>query len=281
MKLHGLGCIKEIRFGDNDTLSAITAAMINADWLFLLTDVDCLYTDNPRVNNDAKPILNVDNLDEMMKNGESVMYSSLLASIFHFLFVVQVSTPGSGLGTGGMSTKITAARLATSAGVQTVITNGQQPSRIVDILTNAPTRPTTFQYTHFHAPPGPKRTLDRKWWIMNGLQTRGAIVVDQGAERALCEREQRVSLFAAGVIAVEGEFAEHESVRILSSVDGRELGRGLVNYCSVDLHRIKGCKSQAIEEILGYCDEECVIHRDNLALATSFTRRPSSENLPA
>ncbi|CAG8477588.1 9767_t:CDS:2 [Diversispora eburnea] len=217
--------VSEIKFGDNDTLSAITAKMVNADYLFLMTDVDCLYTDNPRTNPNAKPIEVVEDIGALKNQ-------------------VIVSSPGSLLGTGGMVTKLIAADLATAAGITTII------------------------------------CLDRKWWILHGLHTAGIIYIDEGAVRAITKVRQKSSLFAAGIIKVEGNFVAQQAVEIVfekikkesdnDNIENRveliSVGKGLVNYSSTEISRIKGCKSLDIEKILGYADSECVIHRDNLAI---------------
>ncbi|KAJ3089727.1 hypothetical protein HK102_005663 [Quaeritorhiza haematococci] len=267
----------EIRFGDNDTLSAIVAGMVNADYLFLLTDVDALYTDNPRSNPDAQAVRVVEDVAKLRAE-------------------VKVSSPGSALGTGGMVTKLIAADLATAAGCTTIITLGSTPQKILDIITeisthkqlsavdqNAPFNPTIG--TYFLAKPNPM--LDRKWWILHGLATYGSIYVDAGAAMALVRGKS--SLFAAGIVKVEGNFVAQQCVRILTIVkpkssevtDGTgdafaesmggvvaEIGKGIVNYTASDVQRIAGVKSAEIVEILGYMDSEYVCHRDNIVLTT-------------
>ncbi|ORY95045.1 glutamate 5-kinase [Syncephalastrum racemosum] len=255
-------CPSEIRFGDNDTLSAVTAGMLKADYLFLLTDVDCLYTDNPRTNPDAKPV-----------------------SICHDIQVlreqVSVASRGSALGTGGMMTKLIAADLATAAGVRTVIARGSKPENITQII-EADARgvlvpeskiPAVVQsapaaaplHTLFTAKDNP--LYDRKWWIQYGLHTAGRVYIDQGAVKALLSNKQRSSLFAAGIMDVEGHFNAQQAVEIVAWNDDTEkrvIGKGLVNYSSHEIERIKRCKSSEIPTILGYMDAECVIHRENL-----------------
>ncbi|RUS16456.1 glutamate 5-kinase [Endogone sp. FLAS-F59071] len=253
--------VSEIRFGDNDTLSAITAGMVKADYLFLMTDVDCLYTDNPRTNPEAKPVMVVDDVAALKEK-------------------VTVSSPGTSLGTGGMVTKLIAADLATAAGVTTIITRGSTPQNIISIIsalhspssTPDPSATLFPLHTRFIAKPNP--LVDRKWWILHGLHTAGTIYIDAGAVRALTAL-QRSSLFAAGITRVEGTFVAQQSARVVhEKVDSEtgkvleqiEVGKGLVNYSSTEIVRIKGCKSGEIEGILGYADAECVIHRDNMAV---------------
>ncbi|KAJ3191112.1 hypothetical protein HK101_008073 [Irineochytrium annulatum] len=262
----------EIRFGDNDTLSAITAGMVNADYLFLCTDVECLYTDNPRTNPEAKAVRVVEDIAKLREE-------------------VTVTSPGSSLGTGGMVTKLIAADLATAAGCTTIITLGSQPQRIVDILDEVAAHsrsPSASAFaptigTHFLAKPNPM--VDRKWWILHGLATHGSLVLDAGAVRAVARRGNRSSLFAAGVVGVDGLFSANQCVRVMTravnlrGLEGYtgegmagdeerliEVGKGIVNYSSAEIARIKGCRSREILERLGYMDSDHVVHRDNLAV---------------
>ncbi|KAJ3290057.1 hypothetical protein HK104_007044 [Borealophlyctis nickersoniae] len=260
----------EIRFGDNDTLSAITAGMINADYLFLLTDVDCLYTDNPRTNPDAKPVRVVEDVAKLKEE-------------------VTVTSPGSSVGTGGMVTKLIAADLAIAAGCSTIITLGSSPQNIVKILDEismhrqtapigTPFNPTMG--THFIAK-SDAAMIDRKWWILHGLTASGTLFLDAGAVRAVTQRH-RGSLFAAGIVKVEGNFGAQQCVKVATvvrtvrkddytgeSVESEEvveIGRGIVNYTAAEIMRIRGHKSADIEGLLGYVDTACVIPRDNLAI---------------
>jgi len=201
--------VTEIKFGDNDTLSAITAAMVQADYLFLMTDVDCLYTSNPRTHADAAPI-------------EVVSDTSTLAA--------DVSSPGSALGTGGMSTKIVAARLATSAGVTTVITKSSKPGNVFDIVNYVQTLkaaeasqspPTSSQedvpvslnpplHTRFLPSSTPIR--DRSFWLLYGRAPRGTVFIDEGAYEAL---SSKAGLLPIGVVAVSGNFGQQEAVKLV------------------------------------------------------------------
>ena len=294
---------KEIRqlekFGDNDTLSAITAAMVHADYLFLMTDVDCLYDKNPRTNPDAQAIEVVEDV------------ASLEAD---------VSSAGSALGTGGMSTKIVAARLATSAGVLTVIARSSNPGNIVGIvdylqaqrqaqIPKTPSLPGTpgeeaslsnsLSSIHFESlakPPLHTRFLpdplpirDRSFWLLHGLAAHGTLYIDPGAHRALASK---AGLLPAGIVDVEGHFAQHEAVRLVvvsrststahetpaapengfsggAPVDvtlPMEVGRALVIYSASEIMRIKGLKSTEIEGVLGYADSEYVALRENVSL---------------
>jgi len=200
--------VAEIKFGDNDTLSAITAGMVGADYLFLMTDVDCLYDKNPRQYPDAKAIEVVEDI------------SSLDAD---------VSSAGSALGTGGMSTKIVAAKLATAAGVTTVITRSSKPSNIYSIVDYAEalkaakrnsttdlslvsTKTLTQPPLHTRFLPSEHPIRDRHFWLLHGLAPHGTIYVDHGAAGAL---QNRAGLLAVGIVDVDGSFAQQECVRIV------------------------------------------------------------------
>ncbi|KAJ6195082.1 Aspartate/glutamate/uridylate kinase [Bipolaris maydis] len=182
--------VTEIKFGDNDTLSAITAGMVQADYLFLMTDVDCLYDKNPRSNPDAKSIPVVEDIAEL---------------------AADVSSAGSSLGTGGMSTKIVAARLATSAGVTTVITKSSKPGQQQLTRASSPqTEDPCPLHTRFLPISNPIR--DRYFWILHGLAPHGTIYIDQGAWAALSDK---AGLLPAGIVDVDGHFAQQEAVRIV------------------------------------------------------------------
>ncbi|RKP26813.1 glutamate 5-kinase [Syncephalis pseudoplumigaleata] len=270
----------EIKFGDNDTLSAIAAGMVNADYLFLLTDVDCLYTDNPRSNPDAKAVRVVEDIGALREQ-------------------IKVSAPGTSLGTGGMVTKLIAAELATAAGVTTFIARGSTPGNVIKIVDEvaAPTininvddigKSPDLLYTCFLAKRHPLG--DRKWWIRHGIHNAGTVVIDRGAARALLQHKG--SLFSAGITDVQGNFVAQQGVRIIctyqhaqtssgesedaGSEDGQQqqqyviIGYGLANYSSTEIARIKGHHSCEIADLLGYADAECIVHRDNLARTLSL-----------
>jgi glutamate 5-kinase len=229
--------VDELRFGDNDTLSALVASLLEADWLFLLTDVDRLYSADPRSNPDAQPIILVNQMDQLSK--------------------LQINTAGrgSGWGTGGMVTKIAAAQIATGAGVRTVITEGKVPSNLEKIL-QGESIGTQFA-------PQPRPLSARKRWIAHGLVPAGKLYLDEGAVHAI--RKQGKSLLAAGVLAIEGEFYGQNAVLVCDR-EGHEIARGLVNYNSQELQQIRGHQSEEIAGILGYIGAETVIHRDNLVV---------------
>ncbi|MBW4671626.1 MAG: glutamate 5-kinase [Cyanomargarita calcarea GSE-NOS-MK-12-04C] len=229
--------VEELKFGDNDTLSALVASLVKADWLFLLTDVDRLYSADPRSVPDAYPIALVNSMEELNK------------------LQVQTSTQGSQWGTGGMVTKISAARIATTAGVRTVITQGRFPRNIEKIIQGEPIG-TRFE-------PQPEPTSARKRWIAYGLVRAGKLYLDEGAVVAISQAGK--SLLAAGITRIEGEFETQEAVELCDR-SGNEIARGLVNYSSEELQKIRGRRSNEILAILGYEGVETVVHRDNLVL---------------
>jgi glutamate 5-kinase len=228
--------VDELKFGDNDTLSALVASLIEADWLFLLTDVDRLYSADPRLVPDAKPI-------ELVNSAE-----------FNLL-QVDAGTSGTQWGTGGMATKLAAARIATSSGIRTVITQGKQPQNIIKILQGEQLG-TQFE-------PQIRADNARKRWIAYGLLPMGKLYLDAGAVKAIYQGGK--SLLPAGIIRVEGDFSATDAVQ-LCNADGKEVARGLVNYNRNEIEQIKGHHSEKIALILGYQGEETVVHRDNLVV---------------
>jgi glutamate 5-kinase len=229
--------VDELKFGDNDTLSALVASLLEADWLFLLTDVDRLYEADPRLQPNAQPISLVSNIQELAQQQ------------------VQVGDRGSMWGTGGMATKISAAGIATEAGVRTVITEGRSPGNIARILAGEPLG------TQFEADPKPINA--RKRWIARALVPMGKLYLDDGAILALTQAGK--SLLATGITAIEGEFQAEDGVQLCDS-QGAEIARGLVNYNSNELRQIQGQHSEKISAILGYAGVETVVHRDNLVV---------------
>ncbi|TBR59360.1 glutamate 5-kinase [Mastigocladus laminosus UU774] len=230
--------VEELKFGDNDTLSALVASLVHADWLFLLTDVDRLYSADPRSVPDAQPIALVSSIKELEE------------------LQVQTGNQGSQWGTGGMITKISAARIATAAGVRTVITEGKRSQNIEKILQGEPIG------THFE--PHLEPTSARKRWIAYGLVPSGKLYLDEGAVVAISQAGK--SLLAAGITALAGDFDTQDAVLLCDS-KGNEIARGLVNYSKADLQKICGRHSSEIPGILGYEGAETVVHRDNLVLA--------------
>jgi glutamate 5-kinase len=229
--------VDELKFGDNDTLSALVASLVEAETLFLLTDVDRLYSADPRYVPDAQPITLVSSMEELNA------------------LQIETGNSGSQWGTGGMVTKIAAARIATAAGVRTVITQGRNPRNIEKILQGEAIG------THFA--PHPEPTSARKRWIAYGLVPSGKLYLDNGAVAAISQLGK--SLLAAGITTVEGVFDTQDAVQLCDR-NGHEIARGLVNYNSQELQKICGCRSSDIPGILGYEGAETVIHRDNLVL---------------
>jgi glutamate 5-kinase len=224
----------EIRYGDNDRLAARVAGMISADCLVLLSDVDGLYTASPRGNADARLIPEVHEITPEI--------------------VAMAGAPESGVGSGGMVTKIEAARIALAAGCDMVITSGHVLHPLARLETDAPC-------TWFLSSATP--TQARKTWISGTLEPCGTITVDDGAARAL---EAGKSLLPAGVVAVDGRFARGDAV-VVARRDGTPVGRGLSAYDCEDAARIIGHKSGEIERILGYRGRDEIIHRDDLVVA--------------
>lgn len=233
----------EIRYGDNDRLSARVASMVDADCLVLLSDVDGLYTDDPLRNPSATLIREVAEITPEIE--------------------AMAGSAGTDMSTGGMVTKLIAARIATDAGAHMVIARGavDHPLAAIEEGANA----TWFDA---HATPA----VARKRWIAGSLQPAGTLVVDAGAERAL--RSGR-SLLPAGVIRVEGTFDRGDAVIVVNEA-GQELGRGLVAYADEDARAIAGHKSREIEALLGYRGRDEMIHRDHLALSRTARAAPPS-----
>ena len=230
--------IEELRFGDNDNLSALTASLVEADLLVILSDVDALYTSDPRVDAAATPV-RVARADD----------PSVAAAAGPAL---------SGVGTGGMASKIAAASKAAAAGIPTFVADGTQDG-ILAALFEAATETGTLLLADGD------RLAHRKHWIAYALKPAGAVHVDEGAERALARGGR--SLLPSGVRGVVGGFGVGDCVRCLGP-DGREFARGLVNYTAAEVDKIKGAQTRDIERLLGYKGSDEVIHRDDLALVT-------------
>lgn len=234
--------VEELRVGDNDTLSALVASLVEADYLFLLTDVDALYTADPRYFSDAKPIHEVPDLDA---------FDSLNIKI----------GDGGSWGTGGMITKVQAARIACSAGVTTCIIKSTSLENIQKIMNGE------HVGTKFHPVTRPIR--GHKKWIAHGLRPYGSLILDDGAVAAVIDKK---SLFAAGVSKVVGEFQAQSSVLLLDTQE-LEIGRGVCNYSSEEMKKICGERSRNISIILGYVGPEEIVHRDSLAIThTRFSK---------
>ncbi len=225
----------EIRFGDNDTLAALVANLVEADTLVILTDQEGLYDRDPRGNAKAK----------LVSQGQADDPALL-----------QAAGPAAGFGSGGMVTKVGAARKAARSGAQTIIAGG----RGEDVLL----RLRRGERVGTLLKPGNSRMAARKQWLAGQLRGNGRLVLDDGAVRVL--RESGRSLLPIGVKEVSGLFGRGEIV-LCVDLQGREVARGLVNYSAMEAARIAGKPSDQIESILGYAGEIEMIHRDNIAIS--------------
>jgi glutamate 5-kinase len=227
--------IAEAKFGDNDNLSAMVANLVDADLLLLLTDTAGLYTADPNRDSNARLILQVDRINAEIER---------LAS----------DTTGQ-FSTGGMITKIEAAKLAIASGVTVIIADGREPN-IIPRITAGDTIGTRFL-------PTTSKVESRKRWMLCGLCTQGKLIVDSGAALAL--RKQNRSLLAAGIRRTEGEFDRGDIVDIYDT-GGSHLGCGITNYGYNDVNIIKGTRSDKIASLLGFDYGSEVVHRNNLAV---------------
>ncbi len=227
--------IQEAKFGDNDNLSAMVANRIAADRLMMLTETAGVYDADPQHHPDAHLISRVDRIDASIEK-------------------LAADTAGK-LGTGGMATKIEAARLATASGVAVVIADGRQPDAILKLAAGEAVG------TYFA--PVAAKLESRKRWMMSGLCIRGRLFVDSGASQAL--KKQKRSLLAAGIKRVEGKCQRGDIVNIYGD-DGSRIGCGISNYSSADIEVIKGTHSGRIADLLGYDYGTEVIHRNNLVV---------------
>lgn len=225
----------EIRFGDNDTLGALVTNLVEADTLVILTDQVGLYSADPRKNPDAKFIH-----EETAGNPE---------------LEKMAGGAGSSVGTGGMITKILAAKRAARSGAATVIASGHEPNVLVRLMKGEPVG------TYLKAPLG--RLAARKQWMADHLKLKGSLLLDAGAAEAL--RKKKGSLLPIGVTGCQGNFQRGDVVACLSP-EGEEVARGLVNYAAAEVKKIAKQPTSAIESILGYLDEPELIHRDNMVV---------------
>ncbi len=225
--------VEEIKLGDNDNLSAETASLVEADLLVILSDVDGLYTADPRTRRDATLVSVVDAVTPAIE---------AMAGL------------GGPLGTGGMATKVAAAKKATASGIATIVADGRQPGVLGAVLAGAADVGTFFR-------PVADPLTSRKRWIAYTLKPGGTVVVDDGARRAIVEQGR--SLLASGVREVRGGFGRGACVQCVD-LAGREIARGLVSYSAAALDKIKGRHSREIEATLGYKMSDEVIHRNDL-----------------
>ncbi len=227
--------VEEIRFGDNDHLSALVATLLGADLLIILTDLDGLYTTDPRRDPNAKLVQEVPRRSTML----------------HFW----ADESGTGLGTGGMATKVEAARRAAASGIPTVIANGLVEG-ILERIVRGEAVGTIFQASA-------SRMRSRKRWLAFATERKGRIMVDAGAKEALIRHGK--SLLPSGVVSVDGKF-EGGDVISLCDIDGIEFARGVAGYDAAQVEQIKGIRSNQIENALGVKPFDEVVHRDSLVI---------------
>ena len=228
----------EIKVGDNDTLAALVAGMVEADLLVLLSDIDGLYTDNPRTNPEAERLVCVDGISPAVE--------------------AMAGDPGSSLGTGGMATKLQAAKIVVHCGIMMLLTNAAIPKVLLRAM-DGETVGTVFL-------PRAKHLTAKKGWLAFGATSHGRLWVDAGAAKALVEEGR--SLLASGVVKAEGNFRRGDVVAVWAGeAPGAEIARGYVNYSAEEVNRIKGCHSKDFAKILQTQEPATeVIHRDELSL---------------
>jgi glutamate 5-kinase len=228
--------LDEIKFGDNDTLAALVAGLIESDLLVILSDIDGLFDKNPQVNSDARLIHTVDNITEEIEKVAGGI--------------------GSSYGSGGMLTKIRSAKICSFAGIPMAIANSREPRIIQRILSGE-------NLGTFFIPEETKRITGMKRWIAFGMVTKGSIKIDMGAEEAIVKKGK--SLLPVGVISVEGCFKKGDNIMVMSA-DTRIIAKGISNLASENISMVKGKHENEILDIFGpeLCCE--VIHRDNLVL---------------
>ncbi|MCI4624500.1 MAG: glutamate 5-kinase [Candidatus Magnetoovum sp. WYHC-5] len=231
----------EIKFGDNDRLASLVAVSLEAKHLIILSDVGGLYTANPKKLPDAKLISKVDDI-----NQEVLSLAKGAGSIF---------------GTGGMYSKLIAARIATDHGVAVQIVNGRKDGILNDVFDGR------SEGTYFT--PKDKRYGQRKGWIASGIHARGALLIDEGAVQAVVNKCK--SLLSSGIKGIEGNFERGDAVYVVCP-DGNHAAKGLINYSSREMLKIMGKKSSDIEDILGYKYSDEVIHRDNMIVLVEKTK---------
>ena len=226
--------LDELKIGDNDNMSALVAGIVDADLVIILSDVAGLYTANPQTHPEA----------------------TLVSEVQEITPAIEASAGGVGscLGTGGMATKIQAAKAATSSGIHLVIASGTEKNAIPRIL-QGESIGTLFISRE-------NRLQFRKRWLAFGASIKGSITVDAGCAHALAEGS---SILPAGVVSVTGSFEPGATISVRDT-EGRELARGLVHYSALEMAQIRGCKSSDIEKIIGHKNYDEVIHRDDLVL---------------
>jgi len=228
--------VEEIKFGDNDNLAAMITLLMDADILINLTDIDGLYTRDPRKHSDAELISVVTTIKKDIEK-----YAS--------------DIPGP-LGTGGMLSKIKAAKKVTAAGIPMLIARGEKHDILIKLFAGK-------EHGTFFIPKKEK-LANRKCWIAFTLKPKGIIMINDGAAAAILKNGK--SLLPSGIVRVDGEFSVGAAVEFRRKSNDETLGTGLVNYCASDIQKIMGFKSGKIKKYLGYKSYDEVIHRDNLAI---------------
>lgn len=228
--------LDELKIGDNDNMSALVAGIVDADLVIILSDVDGLYTANPQTHPEAK----------------------LVHTVTEITPAIEESAGGAGTlrGTGGMATKIQAAKAATSSGINLVIASGTEKNAVPRIVAGEEIG-TLFVSRE-------NRLQFRKRWLAFGARIMGSIIVDEGCCKAL-HKAGGCSILPAGITGVDGSFEAGSTVSV-KDAQGHEMARGLVHYGSEELEKIKGCRSGEIEELLGHKNFDEVIHRDDLVI---------------
>jgi glutamate 5-kinase len=227
--------VEEIKFGDNDTLSGLVATVVDADLLLVLSDVDGLFTANPRLDPEARHLPDVPKVTDEVRR--------------------MARGPVSREGTGGMTTKVAVAERLAAAGIPMLILDGTVPGRLTEAMSGGPVG-TLFG-------PAAARRKGRKTWLAHAARCQGTIQVDEGAVHAL--KQGGRSLLPSGVTEVSGRFEMGATVRI-AGPDGVEFARGLTNYGAEDLSRIRGRHTSEIEKVLGTKAYDEVVHRNNLVI---------------
>ena len=239
--------VQEIKFGDNDNLSALVTNLVNADLLVILSDIDGLYDKDPRVHKSARLIRSVHEVTEEMEQKATGTLSPF--SI------------------GGMVTKLQAARKAALFGVPTVLANGMMEGALEKILRGEEVGTLFTSQVN--------KLTSRKHWIAFTLEPQGRIIVDEGAKRAILQKGR--SLLPSGVLSAEGKFSLGDPVA-LSDVNGQEFAKGLTNYDSSEINKIKGLKTSEVESRLGYKYSDEIVHRDDLVcVSPGYHQTPNLE----
>ena len=234
--------VDEIKVGDNDTLASMIVPAVNADLVIIVSDIDGLYDDNPHTNKDAKLISNVAGITKTIEN--------------------MAKDASSKVGTGGMITKIKAAKICNEFGCNLAIVNGNQPNVLIDLLEGKEVG------TYFDSTPV-RHLSSRQHWIMYRSMPKGKIIVDDGARLALVNKH--TSLLPKGIVNVEGNFLMSQIVDIVDC-NNDLIARGIANYSSDEIRLIKGLNSSEIETVLHYKDYDEVVHANNLVLVKEVNK---------